>query len=50
MQLLNFAVSKDEWHTKMGTGKFKKNAFYLLHTTVSQKTPLEPGDVKQCCA
>jgi len=29
-KLTLFAVSKDEWDTKEGTGKSKKNALYIL--------------------
>ena len=28
----HFAVSKDEWDTKENTGKFMKNALYVLHS------------------
>ena len=30
-----FAVSKDEWDTKEDTGKFMKNALYVLRYTKS---------------
>ena len=29
-KLIPFAVSKDEWDTKEDTGKFMKNALYVL--------------------
>jgi len=35
-----FAVSKDEWDTKEGTGKAMKNALYPVCTVVWQKAPL----------
>jgi len=44
IELTLFAVSKDKWSTKKGTGKSTKNTLYILQY-ICQKAPLGP---KQC--
>ena len=36
-----FAVSKDEWDTKEDTGKYMKNALYVLWYTKQRRTVKE---------
>ena len=42
-ELTPFAVSKDEWDTKVDTGKSMKNALYILQYVKRLKTLLQGG-------
>jgi len=43
IKLIIFAVSKDEWNTREGTGR-SINEEYTVHTVVCQKAPSSPAE------
>ena len=45
-KLTLFTVGKDEWDTKKNTGKFKKNALYVLKGTSRAEATLNSENIK----